>query len=231
MRRPFILGVAGALLLAVALALQLVLVQPDPGAPATPDAPPSAAVATPSAAARAVVDAAKQGDAARAAPTAPSFDIVRVNPRGDAVIAGRAEPGAEVEVRDGARVIGRATADERGEWVVLPSEPLPGGQRALSVQAARPGAPPLTSEVVVLDLPATAAGTSVASAAAPGASAPRTAVTEQAVVEPGNSLWELARRRYGQGTAYGAIYQANRGLIRDPDLIYPGQVFVMPPGP
>src|SRR5260221_10451664 len=139
--------------------------------------------------------------------------------------------GPEVEVREGARVIARATADERGEWVVLPSEPLPGGQRALSVQAARPGAPPLTSEVVVLDLPATAAGTSVASAAAPGASAPRTAVTEQAVVEPGNSLWELARRRYGQGTAYGAIYQANRGLIRDPDLIYPGQVFVMPPGP
>src|SRR5262249_23107762 len=161
----------------------------------------------------------------------PSFDIVRVNPRGDAVIAGRAEPGAEVEVRDGARVIGRATADARGEWVVLPSEPLASGTRSLSLQAARPGAPPLSSEAGGVDVPVGAGPTATMTARASSGAAIGAGVTDaaagQAVVAPGNSLWELARRRYGNGMAYGTIYQANRGQIRDPDLIYPGQVFVM----
>ena len=47
-------------------------------------------------------------------------------------------------------------------------------------------------------------------------------------VEAGNSLWRIAQRRYGQGTAYTLIYQANKANIRDPNLIYPGQVFSMP---
>jgi nucleoid-associated protein YgaU len=136
------------------------------------------------------------------------------------VIGGRAEPGAEVTVFDGDRVIGRTTADPRGEWVVLPSEPLAGGHRELRLEAARPGEPPAVSDqVVALDVPV--------GPAPAGESAPEPA-DDRAVVQPGNSLWALARRRYGHGTEYGVIYQANRAQIRDPDLIYPGQVFVMP---
>ena len=41
--------------------------------------------------------------------------------------------------------------------------------------------------------------------------------------------WRIARRTLGQGTLYSVIYAANRDLIRDPDLIYPGQVFRLPP--
>ena len=48
------------------------------------------------------------------------------------------------------------------------------------------------------------------------------------VVEPGNSLWRIARRTYGQGTRFTLIFDANRDRIRDPDLIYPGQVFNLP---
>jgi len=48
-------------------------------------------------------------------------------------------------------------------------------------------------------------------------------------VQPGNSLWRIARRVYGRGTRYTVIYEANRKSIRDPDLIYPGQVFIVPP--
>lgn len=48
------------------------------------------------------------------------------------------------------------------------------------------------------------------------------------IVQEGNSLWRLARRAYGDGLAYTVIYDANRGQIRDPDLIYPGQIFVVP---
>ena len=48
------------------------------------------------------------------------------------------------------------------------------------------------------------------------------------VVEPGNSLWRIARRTYGQGTRYTVIFEANRKQIENPDLIYPGQVFNLP---
>ena len=63
----------------------------------------------------------------------PSFDVVRVSPHGSAVIAGRAEPGSEVVVQDGPNEIGHARADSRGEWVVLPTTPLPPGGRELTV--------------------------------------------------------------------------------------------------
>ncbi|MGH6622009.1 MAG: LysM peptidoglycan-binding domain-containing protein, partial [Alphaproteobacteria bacterium] len=48
------------------------------------------------------------------------------------------------------------------------------------------------------------------------------------IVQPGNSLWRIARRSYGEGLLYAVIYEANRDQIRDADLIYPGQVFAVP---
>jgi nucleoid-associated protein YgaU len=53
-----------------------------------------------------------------------------------------------------------------------------------------------------------------------------TAVT----VQPGFTLWAIAKRRFGAGEQYVRVYEANRDLIRDPDLIYPGQVFALPEG-
>jgi nucleoid-associated protein YgaU len=47
-------------------------------------------------------------------------------------------------------------------------------------------------------------------------------------VEAGNSLWRIARRAYGTGFEYLAIYQANKEQIRDPNRIYPGQVIEIP---
>ncbi|MCT4369615.1 LysM peptidoglycan-binding domain-containing protein [Yangia mangrovi] len=51
-----------------------------------------------------------------------------------------------------------------------------------------------------------------------------TAVT----VQPGNTLWAIARERYGDGMAYVRLFEANKTQIRDPDLIYPGQIFAFP---
>jgi nucleoid-associated protein YgaU len=48
------------------------------------------------------------------------------------------------------------------------------------------------------------------------------------IVQPGNSLWRIARRVYGEGIRYAVIFEANQEQIRDPDLIYPGQIFKMP---
>lgn len=47
-------------------------------------------------------------------------------------------------------------------------------------------------------------------------------------IERGDSLWAISQRVYGEGDRYTAIYDANQDQIRDPDLIYPGQVFVLP---
>jgi nucleoid-associated protein YgaU len=47
-------------------------------------------------------------------------------------------------------------------------------------------------------------------------------------VQPGNTLWGISRRSYGEGTFYVRVFEANRARIRDPDLIYPGQVFTVP---
>ena len=101
--------------------------------------------------------------------TAPSFDIVRIGPNGDAVLAGRAAPGSRVEIIDNGKPLAQAQADPQGQWVVLPTAPLsPGGQQ-LSVASVTPpsaGAPGSRSEgaaPVILMVPPRSAHT------APGA--------------------------------------------------------------
>ncbi|HEY9037633.1 MAG TPA: LysM peptidoglycan-binding domain-containing protein [Roseovarius sp.] len=47
-------------------------------------------------------------------------------------------------------------------------------------------------------------------------------------VQPGNTLWAISRETYGEGLLYVRVFEANAERIRDPDLIYPGQVFTLP---
>ena len=47
-------------------------------------------------------------------------------------------------------------------------------------------------------------------------------------VQPGGNLWTIARTHLGSGVRYTQIFTANRDLIRDPDLIYPGQILNLP---
>ncbi len=56
--------------------------------------------------------------------------------------------------------------------------------------------------------------------------AARTPIT--ASVKRGDSLWRISRSTYGNGNRYHVIFDANRGHIRNPNLIYPGQIFVLP---
>ncbi len=59
----------------------------------------------------------------------------------------------------------------------------------------------------------------------PGQTATRTSVI---TVQPGYTLWGIASDRYGSGFRYVQIFEANDDQIRDPDLIYPGQIFDLP---
>jgi len=261
--------------------------------------------------------------------TAPTFDVVRIDRTGMAVVAGRAEPGTTVRLFANGQEIARAVADPRGEWVMTVETPLDKGDQLLTLRAEfddgrmidgnqnvavtvpdRPDAKPLivlaspggTSRVLqgpeqgvgagVLKVEAIdydAQGTvSFAGSAEPGAfirlyldnkpvggaqadqdgrwsvtesdpirpgqytlrvdllradgsvaervelpferAAPEDIVLNQGrvVVQPGNSLWRIARYVYGEGVRYTVIYEANADQIRDPDLIYPGQVFDLP---
>ncbi|UCH73584.1 MAG: LysM peptidoglycan-binding domain-containing protein [Rhodospirillales bacterium] len=281
-------------------------------------------------------------DAPQPAAGRPSFDVVRVTPGGETVIAGRAAPGAVVTVYDGGRPIGEVRADSRGEWVLVPEDPLPPGSRELSVSSRSAGGEPVWSDSVVVvvvpeqgkdiagraseeptaplvvEVPRTGFGASnvlqqpqageaagevdlavsvldydsagnlslsgraragsdirvyldnrmlgrtpsdadgtwrltIQREIAPGLYTMRVdevadgavvarlefpflradpreieSGTLLVVVQPGNSLWRLARRTLGEGVRYTVIYEANRDRIRDPDLIYPGQIFEVP---
>lgn len=385
MNRPLIVGIAGAIIVLVAIALTFFIDrEPDrpiqrsgtsPGGTASsppksildsapnttpntasgtaqsgakPGAEPGAKSAARSGAKSGTNDPATQAtapatDKARIAgsPEKPTFDIVRVNPQGDTVIAGRARPNSEITVLQGDKVIGRARADKRGEWVLVPQTPIapgthtltivsrradgtevssdqsvvvvvpergkniagsptagPSGSLALAIPKdgtrapvvlQRPGgigdaqlsldaidygqagsslglsgrAPPGTEVRVYLDnrfigtataddkgiwrlnpgidIPAglykmrvdrvDAAGKVTARVELPFSRAtPASGLAAGTVVfvQPGNSLWRLARRSYGEGLRYTEIYEANKDQIRNPDLIYPGQVFVLP---
>ena len=76
-----------------------------------------------------------------------------------------------------------------------------------------------------------------AASTVPPDTVPPNAASPSAVVVPkiatttvsrGDSLWRISRLTYGAGPRYAVIYKANREQIRNPNLIYPGQVFVLP---
>ncbi|WP_226621359.1 LysM peptidoglycan-binding domain-containing protein [Alloyangia pacifica] len=64
--------------------------------------------------------------------------------------------------------------------------------------------------------------------AAAAAELPGAEEVSAVTVQPGNTLWAIARERYGDGMAYVRLFEANKTQIRDPDLIYPGQIFDFP---
>lgn len=53
-------------------------------------------------------------------------------------------------------------------------------------------------------------------------------VISAVTVQPGYTLWSIAEDTLGDGALYVQVFAANRDLIRDPDLIYPGQIFALP---
>ncbi|MGE0004143.1 MAG: LysM peptidoglycan-binding domain-containing protein [Parvibaculaceae bacterium] len=90
------------------------------------------------------------------------------------------------------------------------------------VSAAAPGQPVAAGDETE-GAAAMAAADEAAKAIDPGK--PRSG---KVVIQPGNNLWKLSRVIYGRGIDYTVIYQANRDQIRDPDRIYPGQIFAIP---
>lgn len=183
--------------------------------------------------------------------SAPAFDIARIERTGDAVIAGRAAPGAIVELLRNGEPLDRAVADQSGQFVMTPSR-LPAGSYELTLRSSQPDGRQATSQqslAVALDAAEASSGAAVRSraevpfnveAAATNRSVPdQAAGSSQAlpsarrapsavVVSRGDSLWRISRMTYGTGMQYPLVLKANRDQIRNPDLIYPGQTFALP---
>jgi nucleoid-associated protein YgaU len=125
--------------------------------------------------------------------------------------AGSAPPGAEVRVYVDNRPVGDAKADANGQWNLAPQVEVDPGSHRLRLDQLD-ARDKVTQRV---ELPFTR-------------EAPHAMAEGSVVVQPGQNLWQMARRAYGAGIRYTVIYAANRSQIRDPNLIYPGQVFSMP---
>ena len=160
---------------------------------------------------------ADQAPAARAAAgggkSALKLAVVDYDEAGRLILSGNASPNAGVEVYLDNRVLGRAQADADGHWKLVPEGKVEPGLYTLRLDEIGPSGQ-VAARIV---LPFTRAK--------PGELEPGAA---KVVVQPGNSLWRIARHNYGEGMRYTVIYEANKDQIRDPDLIYPGQVFAVP---
>ncbi|WP_297341929.1 LysM peptidoglycan-binding domain-containing protein, partial [Pseudophaeobacter sp.] len=63
---------------------------------------------------------------------------------------------------------------------------------------------------------------------AEGATGDAAPLVRAVTVQEGDTLWAISQQRYGSGFLYVRVFEANNSAIRDPDLIYPGQVFTLP---
>jgi len=89
--------------------------------------------------------------------------------------------------------------------------------------AAAAVAPPATETGVAMTGDAPAADITATLDASPKPAAPITIT-----VQPGYTLWFIAKQNFGKGVLYVQVFNANKDKIKNPDLIYPGQVFTMP---
>lgn len=112
-------------------------------------------------------------------------------------------PAAEPEPEPASDV----ASDEAAETTGIP---VVGGQPALEAEAS--------AETSVVETAARTATTTIPE-------------ISTAIVTRGDSLWRISREVYGSGIRYTEIFDANKDQIRNPNLIYPGQLFVLPPDP
>lgn len=141
------------------------------------------------------------------------LDTVDYDEAGRLILSGRAEPSARVNIYANNAPVGQAHSDGDGRWSLLVDDKVPLGQQVLRLdQVTERGE--VRSRV---EFPFSRARFSEIDFD-----------QRKVIVQPGNSLWRIARRIYGEGPRYTVIYQANVEQIRDPDLIYPGQIFTLP---
>jgi len=138
--------------------------------------------------------------------------IIDYDEKGRLAISGEAKPGAKISIEVNGRTIGSTDTDEQGQWSLTTNEGMADGANKIVATAS------LGDEYSTASMPF-----------APDELVQKFPKGRLVVVQPGNSLWRIARRTYGSGFRYTVIFAANRDQVTNPDLIYPGQVLHTPP--
>jgi LysM repeat protein len=174
------------------------------------------------------------------------IDSIAYSDTGAVQVAGMGGAGGTVRLYLDGKALMETLTDDRGRWAgtlppvnpglyTLRADLLDGAGKvvaraetpflreppeALAAAAAAAAAP----QAAPVPDPAAAPSSGDAPAAAPAAA------VQVVTVQPGFTLWGIARETYGAGVLYVKVFEANRSQIRNPDLIYPGQVFTLPQG-
>ncbi|MBU2890463.1 LysM peptidoglycan-binding domain-containing protein [Celeribacter halophilus] len=182
-------------------------------------------------------------------PTDLRIDAISYDPEGRVFVSGRASPEAALLIYLDGGFVTKAVAGTDGQWrQELPN--INAGRYQLRVDLVDAGGEVLSrvespflredraklAQIAQGDAGATQqdAMTSQETAATPDtagqeeASEAAQSRIASVTVQPGNTLWGIASERYGDGLLYVRLFDANRAQIRDPDLIYPGQIFQLP---
>ncbi|MEO3998663.1 LysM peptidoglycan-binding domain-containing protein [Mesorhizobium sp. CAU 1732] len=111
--------------------------------------------------------------------TPPTFDLLRVEPDGSVVIAGKGAAGAQIEILEGDKVIAKAEANADGDFVAVLDEPLKPGDYQLALRATSPDSDTAVStETAIVSVPETTDGQVLAMVEQPGAPAQLITVPE-----------------------------------------------------
>ncbi|MCE8524322.1 LysM peptidoglycan-binding domain-containing protein [Ruegeria pomeroyi] len=155
-----------------------------------------------------------------------ALDTIGYNDAGNVRLAGRANVGSLVRAYFDNRAVADMTADALGKWRGEIVDIAPGVYTLRLDELDAQGAvlsrleTPFKREAPEVLRPAKPA-------AEPGTT-PQQPPVRAVTVQKGDTLWAISRERYGDGVLYVKVFEANRDAIRDPDLIYPGQVFTVP---
>lgn len=122
------------------------------------------------------------------------------------------------------QVTGEGKVTSRVETPFQREEPA----KVAQVAAPAAGASTDATTAAATETAATGATAETAATERTAAAAPEPVKAAVITVQPGFTLWGIASKSYGDGILYVRVYEANKDQIRNPDLIYPGQVFTVP---
>jgi nucleoid-associated protein YgaU len=143
------------------------------------------------------------------------FHTVDYDDSGQIVISGKAGKNTLLRAYLNNEFIGETQADKDGQWSLRAQRHVKPGLYQLRVDQLNKAGKVMSRVEVPFER---AAPEAIAKARKNG----------EVIIQPGDNLWNISRAFYGTGMQYTVIYEANKNKIRDPDRIYPGQIFATP---
>ncbi|PCH81231.1 MAG: hypothetical protein COB90_05485 [Hyphomicrobiales bacterium] len=168
-----------------------------------------------------------------------SVDAVEIDEKTKSLyVAGSAVPvGAEIRIYVDDKYIGSAKTNSSGRWLLQVQGDLDPGKHRIRADHVDPSSGTVFARAEVPFVreagneflkPVKLAARGSGEAAQGGTGAATILDPKNVIIRRGDNLWTISRRLYGAGIRYTTIYQANTDQIQNPNLIFPGQLFVLP---